>query len=109
MLLTKFCQVRSGPDVFLGERDSGPFYFNVLLGRYQRTDCGGTAAQREARNVGFKDCRDSGRVVGAHRLEKAMNKITAIRREPFQVPEAFTALSPIPLLRTTPRVAVRRP
>ena len=52
---------------------------------------------------------DSGRVVGAHRLEKAMNKTTAIRREPSQMLEVFTALSPNPLLRTTPRVALRRP
>jgi hypothetical protein len=57
MLLPRFCHVRSGPDVFLGEGDSGPFYFNALLGHYQQTDGGGMAAQREVRNAGFKDSR----------------------------------------------------
>jgi hypothetical protein len=41
-------------------------------------------AQRGIRNVGFKKiAEDSGRVVGTHRLQKAMNKITAIRRKTF--------------------------
>src|SRR6267154_818915 len=56
-----------------------------------------------------KRAEDAGRVVGAHQLGK--NKEQDHRDpkgKPSRMPEAFTAVSPIPLLRITPRVGVRR-